>query len=255
MWDLANKTLGQKDFAKLKVIFPEVNEQKKIASFLTSVDTKIDQLSKKKALLEQYKKGMMQKLFSQELRFKDERRNDFPDWKEKRLVEVADCLDNKRKPLNSSERARIQGPYPYYGANGKLDSISEFIFDEPLVLLAEDGGNFDEFANRPIAQNIRGKCWVNNHAHILRAKPGVCVHEFLFYSLVHKDIRKYINGSSRAKLNKSDMMTIKGWYPKPGEQKKIADFLSAIDQKIDLIATELEQTQTFKKGLLQKMFI
>jgi len=250
-----NKTLGQKDFAKLKLIFPEVNEQQKIVSFLTSVDTKIEQLDKKKALLEQFKKGVMQKLFSQELRFKDEQGDDFPDWEEHRLVEVADCLDNKRKPLNSSERASIQGPYPYYGANGQLDSISEYIFDEPLVLLAEDGGNFDEFTNRPIAQNISGKCWVNNHAHILRAKPGVCVHEFLFYSLVHKDIRKYINGSSRAKLNKFDMMSIKGWYPKPDEQQKIANILSAFDQKIKLIVTELNQAKSFKKGLLQQMFI
>jgi len=234
---------------------PTLPEQQKIASFLSQVDRKIAQLGEKKALLQAYKKGMMQKLFSQELRFKDPQGHDFPDWEEKRLGEVAVCLDNKRKPLNSTERASMQGPYPYYGANGQLDSIEDYIFDERIVLLAEDGGNFDAYATRPIAQNISGKCWVNNHAHILRAKIEICDHDYLFQSLVHKDIRKYINGSSRAKLNKSDMMSIKGDYPSLPEQQKIADFLSSIDRKIDLVATELDHAKTFKKGLLQQMFI
>ncbi len=243
------------DCRKLTIPFPSLSEQQKIASFLSSVDEKIERLTRKKELLEQYKKGMMQKIFSQEFRFKDDNGNPFPDWEQKRIEEVADCLDNKRKPLNSTERASIQGCFPYYGANGQLDSINRYIFDEPIVLLAEDGGNFDEFANRPIAQNIVGKCWVNNHAHILRAKLDVCIHEFLFQSLVHKDIRKYINGSSRAKLNKSDMMTINCGYPHPNEQQKIADFLSSLDAKIDLVANELSQAQAFKKGLLQQMFV
>jgi type I restriction enzyme S subunit len=243
------------EYSNYSFHLPTLPEQRKIAAFLGEVDEKIAHLSRKKALLEDYKKGCMQQLFSQKIRFKDDDGNDFPDWEEKRLGEVADCLDNKRKPLNSTEREKMKGNVPYYGANGQVDSISDFIFDEPLVLLAEDGGNFDEFATRPIAQKIEGKSWVNNHAHILRVKPQKLVHEFLFQILVHRDIRRYINGSSRAKLNKSDMLSIIIEYPHPDEQRKIADFLSALDRKINLVAQELTHARSFKAGLLQQMFV
>ncbi|MDB4511283.1 restriction endonuclease subunit S [Akkermansiaceae bacterium] len=243
------------DWLKRKFYFPTLPEQKKIADFLTSVDDRIGQLIKKKALLEDYKKGVMQQLFSQQIRFKDDNGNDFPDWEEKKLGELATCLDNLRRPVNATEREKMKGDIPYYGANGIQGYVNDFIFDEDLTLLAEDGGNFDEFSNRPIAQRVTGKAWVNNHAHILRAKPLNITPAFLFHSLVHKDIRKYINGSSRAKLNKGDMLTIAMIVPNVPEQKKIADFLSAIDQKIERVSQQITKTQTFKKGLLQQMFV
>ena len=241
--------------AGMRLSFPALPEQKKIADFLTSVDERIGQLIKKKALLEDYKKGVMQQLFSQQIRFKDDNGNDFPDWEEKKLGELATCLDNLRRPVNATEREKMKGDIPYYGANGIQGYVNDFIFDEDLTLLAEDGGNFDEFSNRPIAQRVTGKAWVNNHAHILRAKPLNMTPAFLFHSLVHKDIRKYINGSSRAKLNKGDMLTIAMIVPNVLEQKKIADFLSAIDQKIESVSQQIAKTQTFKKGLLQQMFV
>ena len=88
----------------------------------------------------------------------------------RQLGDVAEFLDNMRRPVTESDR-RV-GPFPYYGANGPQGMIDEFIFDEPLVLLAEDGGHFDE-PERGIAYRISGKTWVNNHAHVLRAKPGI----------------------------------------------------------------------------------
>ena len=86
----------------------------------------------------------------------------------KRLVEVVEFLDSQRRPVTASDRRA--GPYPYYGANGQQGTIDHFIFDEPLVLLAEDGGHFGE-SERGIAYRISGKTWVNNHAHVLR-RPG-----------------------------------------------------------------------------------
>ena len=234
--------------------FPCLEEQHKIASFLSSVDDKISQLEKKKTLLETYKRGIMQKIFSQELRFKDENGQEFPDWERVRIDSVSECLDNKRKPLNSNQRSKMQGDIPYYGANGVVDYVNDFIFNEDLVLLAEDGGHFDEFLTRPIAQIISGKSWVNNHAHILRANSLISI-DFLYYSLVHKDIRKYIVGGGRAKLNKSDLLSIIISLPKLNEQKKIASFLSSIDKKIEITSTQLEMTREFKKGLLQQMFV
>ena len=83
----------------------------------------------------------------------------------KKLGEIVDFLDHKRRPVKESER--IPGPYPYYGANGKQGTINNYIFDEPLVLLAEDGGHFDN-PSRGIAYRVEGRSWVNNHAHVLR---------------------------------------------------------------------------------------
>ena len=175
------------------------------------------------------------------------------DWEEKKLGDIADCLDNKRKPLNSAERDKIKGEIPYYGANGIQGYINDFIFDEELILLAEDGGNFDDFLNKPIAQYIYGKSWINNHAHILKGKKGIFT-KFLFYSLVDKDIRSFINGTSRSKLNKSDMLNININLSYLKEQEKIADFLSSIEKKISITEKKLDLFKDYKKGIMQKIF-
>ncbi len=248
------KALTIVELNKIPLKLPSIKEQQKIANFLTSIDQRITLLKEKKVALEDYKKGLMQKIFSQEVRFKDDGK-DFPDWEEKRLDDIADCLDNKRKPLNSTSRQDMKGSIPYYGANGVVDYLNDYLFDQELILLAEDGGNFDEFANRPIAQYVTGKSWVNNHAHVLSCK-GENIGLMLYYSLVHKDVRKYINGSSRAKLNKSDMLSIKLLWPRSiEEQQKIADCLNSIDQSINHLSKQIDQTNEFKKGLLQRMFV
>jgi type I restriction enzyme S subunit len=250
------KEISKKEIEKIKVLVPQFSEQQKIASFLTEVDTKLSQLTKKKALLEDYKKGVMQQIFSQQLRFKDDNGNDYGDWEEKRLGEISICMDNKRIPLNGFERNSKKGDVPYWGANGIVDHVNEYIFDETIVLLAEDGGYFDEFQNRPIANISHGKSWVNNHAHVIKAKQSLTTNEYLYYSLVHKNIMGYVNGGTRAKLNKSEMLQIKMIIPSSiEEQTKIANFLSDLDAKIEVLSTSIENTQTFKKGLLQQLFV
>jgi type I restriction enzyme S subunit len=248
----------------LKLNIPQLPEQQKIASFLTEVDTKLSQLTKKKALLENYKKGVMQQIFSQEIRFKHNistkfgasKVSEFPDWEEKKLGGISICMDNKRIPLNGFERNSKKGDVPYWGANGIVDHVNEYIFDETIVLLAEDGGYFDEFQNRPIANISHGKSWVNNHAHVIKAKQSLTTNEYLYYSLVHKNIMGYVNGGTRAKLNKSEMLQIKMIIPSSiEEQTKIANFLSDLDAKIEVLSTSIENTQTFKKGVLQQLFV
>lgn len=245
--------VGQEILMDVNIKLPSLEEQSKIANFLSNVDNIIEEQEGKVKDLEQYKKGMMQKIFEQEVRFKDENGGEYPEWEEKKLGECIVCLDNMRKPLNSTERQEMKGNIPYYGANGIVDYINDFIFDERLILLAEDGGNFDEFATRPIAQIITGKSWINNHAHVLKAKENYI--DYIFYTLVHKDIRQYINGTSRAKLNKSDMLDIKIDIPCIEEQTKIANFLSNIDNIIEEEKKKLEDLKLWKKGLLQQMFV
>ena len=96
------------------------------------------------------------------------------------LEDCCEILDSMRIPITAANRQ--EGPYPYYGANGIQDYVAEYIFDDELVLLAEDGGNFGS-KTRPIAYRVSGKCWVNNHAHVLKPKTGLDV-DFLCYSLM-----------------------------------------------------------------------
>ena len=173
-----------------------------------------------------------------------------------RSVTVEDCceiLDNKRIPVNGQDRERRIGEVPYYGANGLQGYIDDFIFDEPLILIAEDGGRFDEFATRPIAYRITGKSWVNNHAHVLRAKETFC-QDAVFYSLEHKDIQSVIVGGTRSKLNQGALRTITLSLPnaKP-EQTKIAEILSTVDRAIEQTEALIAKQQRIKTGLMQDL--
>ncbi|MBA3755188.1 MAG: restriction endonuclease subunit S [Nitrosomonas sp.] len=238
----------------LDLIIPSKTEQTKIANFLTAIDEKITQLTQKYHFLVQYKKGVMQQIFSQKLRFKDEDGMEFPGWEEKGLGDASVCLDSFRKPLNDAERQAMKGNIPYWGANNIVDYINNFLFEETIVLLAEDGGNFNEYQTRPIANISYGKCWVNNHTHVLKGKAGIS-NEFLYYSLVHKDITGYVSGGTRSKLTKGEMLKIKIDIPSTPEQIKIAKLLTAIDDKITHTQTQLDAVKQYKKNLLQQLFV
>ena len=124
-------------------------------------------------------------------------------WEVKRLTWLTKCLDGKRIPLNAEERGRMQGDYPYWGANSIVDYVDRWLFDEELVLLGEDGAPFFD-KSRPVAFRVRGKIWVNNHAHVLRPQSTVDA-EFLAHALNCIDYRAFIDGSTRDKLTQSDM--------------------------------------------------
>lgn len=187
------------------------------------------------------------------LRFKADDGSQFPDWEEKTIDEVAECLDNKRVPVNSEERKKRVGIIPYYGAGGIQGYIDDYLFDEELVLLLEDGDAFDDFQTKSIAQYVTGKSWINNHAHVLRANGNSY---FLFASLEHKDIRRWtqLAGASRKKLLKDSMLKITVNMPSFPEQQKIADFLSTIDTVIEKQKETVSAWEERKKGVMQKLF-
>ena len=173
-------------------------------------------------------------------------------WAETKLESVCDVLDYMRIPINSQERATRKGGYPYYGANGIQGYIDDFIFEGEHVLLAEDGGYFDQWDSRPISYLVSGKFWVNNHAHILKAKKGNET-RFIHYSLVHKNILKHINGGTRAKLNQSDMRDI-GLVPPPlPEQQKIAAILTSVDNVIESTQAQIDKLKDLKTGMMQEL--
>ena len=187
------------------------------------------------------------------LRFKAADGSQFPDWEEKTIDEVAECLDNKRVPVNAEERKKRVGVIPYYGAGGIQGYIDDYLFDEELVLLLEDGDAFNDFQTKSIAQYVTGKSWVNNHAHVLRANGNSY---FLFASLEHKDIRKWtqLAGASRKKLLKDSMLKITVNMPSLPEQQKIAEFLSTIDTVIEKQKETVSAWEERKKGVMQKLF-
>lgn len=187
------------------------------------------------------------------LRFKAGDGSQFSRWEEKKIEEVAECLDNKRVPVNSEERKKREGVIPYYGAGGIQGYIDDYLFDEELVLLLEDGDAFDDFRTKSIAQYVTGKSWVNNHAHVLRANENTY---FLFASLEHKDIRRWtqLAGASRKKLLKDSLLKITVNMPSLPEQQKIAEFLSTIDTVIEKQKETVAAWEERKKGVMQKLF-
>ena len=236
-------------FFEMPINIPSLPEQQKIADFLSLVDRRIEKQRQLVENLKKYKRGLLSAIFDRKLRFKD---TDFSLWKNVRLSECCLGFDNKRQPISSELREK--GTVPYYGANGIQDYVKDYIFDGEYILLAEDGGHFDEFQTKPIAQYITGKSWVNNHAHILQATEKDCT-KYIYYALVHKDIRKYINGSSRAKLNQEDMWQIVILLPNLKQQIKIAQFMSSIDKILSIGEKMLTVLEEKKQGLLQQMFI
>ena len=165
---------------------------------------------------------------------------DIPErWEVMRLSWLTKCLDGNRIPLNSEKRGRMQGDYPYYGANSILDYVDQWLFDEELVLLGEDGAPFFD-RSRPVAFRVTGKIWVNNHAHVLRPQATIDA-EFLAYALNSVDYRAFIDGSTRDKLTQGNMRGIPIQCPGMKEQRAIAEFLNRKTAKIDALVARKER--------------
>lgn len=158
----------------------------------------------------------------------------------RRLGEITENLDSKRRPVKASERRA--GPYPYYGAQGIVDRVDAYLFDGEFVLVAEDGENLRS-RKEPVALMANGKFWVNNHAHILRGNLNADT-RFLFYAINALDISGYVTGSTIPKLSQGNLNRIEVPCPPLHEQRSIASILGCLDDKIDLnrrINTTLEE--------------
>ena len=216
---------------------------------LSDVDELIGALEQLIAKKRDIKQATMQQLLTGQTRlpgFSGE-------WEVRTLRESTDCLDGVRVPLNEAQRAQMKGDYPYCGANGVLDFVNGYVIDDNIILIAEDGGYFDEYEYRPIAYRMSGKCWVNNHAHILKAKEGFD-QDFLFYSLVHKNILSFLASGTRAKLNKSEMWKVEVNVPAAlSEQIAIAAVLSDMDVELAVLEQRRDKTHALKQGMMQEL--
>lgn len=164
-----------------------------------------------------------------------------PDWERRDLGELVDVLDSRRVPISAKERASRSGNVPYYGATGQVGWIDDALFDEPLILLGEDGVQFFDH-DKPKAYSITGRAWVNNHAHVLRARISLINQRFLLHYLNWFDYTGFANGTTRLKLTQSAMRRIPVALPQLGEQQRIVEILEDHLSRLDAAAGYLKST-------------
>jgi type I restriction enzyme S subunit len=255
----------------IPITFPSLPEQTRIASFFTVIDKKICELKQKKALLEQYKKGVMQKLFSQELRFKDENGKDYPDWKKKKLGEIGETYSGLSG--KSKENFGLGKPYIQYkqifddskidisrfelvdiGENEKQNKVK---FGDVFFTVSSETPN--EIGMSSVLLDDIEELYLNSFCFGYRANSlkelSPYFSQYLFRCENFRiEIIKLAQGSTRYNMSKLQLLKIEIQLPSLPEQTKIANFLSAIDNKINRTQKQIEQAEIWKKGLLQQMF-
>jgi type I restriction enzyme S subunit len=237
----AQKNINIEFLNPYKVPTTTLAEQQKIASFLSAVDERIQQLSRKKELLEQYKKGIMQQLFSGKLRFKDENGNDYADWEEKKLGDV--CEIGSGKDYKHLEKGNI----PVFGTGGYMLSVNKYLHSGETVFIGRKGT-----IDKPFY--FKGEFWTVDTLFYTHTFKNV-IPKFIYCVFQQVNWKLHNEASGVPSLSKSTIEKLKFDFPSIEEQQKIADFLSSIDAKIESTNEHITQTQSFKKGLLQQMFI
>lgn len=272
-----NKTLGQKEFAKSVIKIPSLPEQQKIADFLSTIDTIIEKQQATVSAWEERKKGVMQKLFSQEVRFKADDGSDFPDWEEKSFVNTFDSLNNSTFSRDCLNYENGSVKYIHYGdilvkynssvdvcdaivpfVNEDLDCERFAILQDGDIVIADTAeddtvGKVIEIENTSNVKTIAGL-----HTIACRPKEKFAL-KYLGYYMnsdeYHNQLRPYMQGIKVTSISKSNIALTKIMVPSLPEQQKIADCLSALDTVIQKQKETLEKWQELKKGLLQQMFV
>jgi len=252
--------LYYKDFAAIPFPTCAISEQQKVVDFLTAVDKRIGLIKEKYALLQQYKKGVMQQLFSNQIRFKDDNGNDFPDWREIRLEEALGHRSEKaREEIRELLSVTMHEGVKRKFETGGVDNSSQ------------DKSNYKRVRVGDIAYNSmrmwQGAFGLSNYDGIVSpaytviyAKKDMCP-EYFSYFFKYEPIINLFRRNSQGltkdtwNLKYPQFSAIKVKVPSGAEQKKIAEFITMINKKIDLVAKQTELTKTFKKGLMQQMFV
>lgn len=238
--------LNHSDFYRIQMPITSLEEQTKIAAFLSAVDEKISQLTQKHQLLSQYKQGMMQKLFSQQLRFKADDGSEFGEWEEKKLGDI--CSHFQSGKTITSATISDNGAYPVFGGNGLRGFTDTYTHDGIFALIGRQGalcGNINL---------VQGENFISEHAIAVQANQESST-QWLAIWLDFMQLNRFSESSAQAGLAVNKLVKFDIKVPCLEEQTKIANFLSVIDQKIEVIAQQIEQAKTWKKGLLQQMFV
>lgn len=251
------------DLKTLDLILPSLPEQTKIASFLTAVDDKLTALKQKKTILEQYKKGVMQKIFSQELRFKDDNGNEYPDWEEKKLSDLGKFISGTG--FTDKEQGGLTG-IPFLKVSDMnlpenkivIKTSNNFVSEEQVKRMKYNVIKTESliFAKVGAAIFLERKRIAKNYLIDNNMMAFIPSSNVLFFYHLFNNIRlsKYAQVGALPSYNSSDLGIIKTSIPSITEQNKIANFLSAIDEKINHCEVQIEKMEVWKRGLLQQMF-
>lgn len=233
---------------EVPVILPPLPEQERIVEILDAEFAKIDAVKAGAEKSLQHAKDLFQAALKKELTPKE-------GWETKTIGEIAENLDYKRIPVTKKDRS--VGIYPYYGASGIVDYVSDYLFDEELLLVSEDGANLLA-RSTPIAFSVSGKIWVNNHAHILRFQ-NIELQRFVEYFFASLDISEYVTGAAQPKFNQKALNNIKVTYPSTiEEQGSVVARIDALNTHCKTLQANYERTialcDDMKQALLRKAF-
>jgi len=173
------------------------------------------------------------------------------EWEVKRLGEVCTFLDSQRIPIKDADRGKMQGKYPYYGASGIIDYVNDYIFDDDLILLGEDGANII-MRSTPLAFLVSGKVWINNHAHVLKTKSGFSRYYVCNY-LESLSYDKYNTGTAQPKLNREVCEKIPVLLPPKKEQNRLSELFTTWDTAIEKQSELIEKLKLRKRALMQQL--
>jgi Type I restriction modification DNA specificity domain len=245
-------SVSQPQVAAFQFLLRPVTQQREVVAYLdeqlSRLDASVAALHRVQANLKRYTKSLIQSLTSASAS---------STWPEVSVDDIAQSLDNMREPVNKTERALRGGNVPYLGANGQTGWIDKPLFDEELVLVVED----ETFVGRtqPFCYYFAGECWVNNHTHVLRAKPGIVTAKYLNFALSYYPFIPLTTGSTgRRKLTKKALMAAPLSLPPLAEQHRI---VAEADRRLSLIrvaesqvATNLARAQRLRQSMLQAAF-
>lgn len=250
------------DLKKLSITLPNLDEQKKVAEFLSSVDKKIQQLTKKKELLEDYKKGIMQKIFSQEIRFKDDYGDNYPNWKKRKLNEVGEIICGKTPRTNDKSlwggHIQFITPTDITDCDKYQNNVKRFVTENSKIKVLP----INTIVYTCVASigkiSITSKPAITNQQINAIVTSDDYYYQLIYYVLVYitPRIKSMKSTTTLPIINKTEFSNIIINIPEDiDEQKKIGEFLSSIDKKIDCVSVQIDKTREFKKGLLQQMFV
>ena len=228
---------------EIEVPLPLIDEQHRIAAVLDKVSGLIAKRREQLDKLDELVKARFVEMFG------DPETNS-KGWQRQRLDEICENLDNRRVPITSTDRKA--GIYPYYGASGIVDYVDDYIFDEDILLVSEDGANL-VMRSTPIAFSVSGKVWVNNHAHVVRF-DSQATQKYIEICFSLTDISGYITGTAQPKLNQAKLNAMMFCIPPLEMQKQFANFVAQTDKSKLTIQQSLDKLEVLKKALMQQYF-
>ena len=240
---VAQKGIYLSEVSDIDIPLPSTSEQVHIVRCLDRVSWLLHSREKQLQLLDDLIKARFVEMFGDPV-------SNPKGWQIKRFDSISENLDSRRKPITASEREA--GEYPYYGASGIVDYVADYIFDEDILLVSEDGANL-LMRSTPIAFSVSGKVWVNNHAHVVRFNDkGLQKYIEVFFSMI--DISDQITGSAQPKLNQAKLNAMLFPIPDKKSTDSFLDFLAQVDKAKAVVQKALEKTQLLFASLMQMYF-